>query len=295
VESIAEYNAFGPWIDEVRTVEDLPRLFQDAGVDPTTERLVLKVPRDIARRDATPHMHLYDNLIIVGQEHLTVMVRTGATHTTRSVPFEEIVAMENTIALLDGRFVVHTSDGQTLTLTYNGAAGAPVRSLVQLLRNLYLPPRTGNAAEVVEQEHDQPVLGKKDLDLSRSYEMVLLSEPRMRLVSAVPRRIVTLRGNSLRRTLNLAWPVTLQPSIMISDGREVQIIHRRSWFTRPGDNTLSKGRTILPMSKIKKVDIDQHEQYEKLYMVSIHTEGATIRFPTPVGSESSAALAQLSR
>lgn len=294
MECIAEYNAFGPWIDEVRTVDDLPRLYRDAGIDPASQRLVLKVPREIARRDATPQMHLYDSLIIVGQDELLVLARTQDSYTTMRTPFEDIVALENSIALLDGRLVVHTADGRTISVTYNGAAGAPVRSLVQLLRELYLPRRSDATAEVVEQDPPQLGLGRKDVDLARSYELVLLSEPGMRLVSAIPRRIVTPRGNNFRRALNLAWPVTLQASIMISDGREVQILHRRRWFTRPGDNTLSKGRTILPMSRIRTVDVDQHAQYEKLYLVSIRTPGTTVRFPTPVGSESSEALAQLS-
>jgi hypothetical protein len=52
--STPEYDAFGPWVDPVRTAEEVPPLYRDHPVDLAGSRLVLKVPRDIARRDATP-------------------------------------------------------------------------------------------------------------------------------------------------------------------------------------------------------------------------------------------------
>ncbi|MCU1433145.1 MAG: hypothetical protein JWP95_2250, partial [Actinotalea sp.] len=51
-DSTAEYDAFGPWILEVRAVDDLPALFSRHPLDLGSARLVLKVPRQIARRDA---------------------------------------------------------------------------------------------------------------------------------------------------------------------------------------------------------------------------------------------------
>ena len=60
---VSEYDAFGPWIDEVFAPEDVPRLFRNHALDFDAARLVLKVPRDIVRRDATPDMDLYDYLL----------------------------------------------------------------------------------------------------------------------------------------------------------------------------------------------------------------------------------------
>lgn len=57
---VSEYDRFGPWIDEVLDLEDVPRLFRSHPVDFDAARLVLKVPRDIARRDANAAMNLYD-------------------------------------------------------------------------------------------------------------------------------------------------------------------------------------------------------------------------------------------
>ena len=36
---------------------------------------MLKVPRDIARRDATPDMDLYDHLLVLGPDRFTALSR----------------------------------------------------------------------------------------------------------------------------------------------------------------------------------------------------------------------------
>jgi len=78
--STAEFDAFGPWIDEVRTASAVPRLYRDYPLDLDAARLVLKVPRNIARRDALPTMDLYDHLLVVGPHDLTVLsARTAGT------------------------------------------------------------------------------------------------------------------------------------------------------------------------------------------------------------------------
>src|SRR5664279_379583 len=79
---VAEYDRFGPWIDEVIVPEDLPRLFRSYPIDLSAARMVLKVPRSIARRDATAGMDLYDHVVILDRESLTLLSRDGATGAT---------------------------------------------------------------------------------------------------------------------------------------------------------------------------------------------------------------------
>ncbi|WP_448629439.1 hypothetical protein [Cellulomonas soli] len=82
--STTEYDRFGPWIDQVRTPQDVPRLYRDHAIDLDSARLVLKVPRNITRRDATPDMDLYDHLLVLDATRLTVLSRrtTGEQHAT---------------------------------------------------------------------------------------------------------------------------------------------------------------------------------------------------------------------
>lgn len=121
---VSEYDAFGPWIDEVFAPEDVPRLFRNHALDFDAARLVLKVPRDIVRRDATPDMDLYDYLLVLDSRRLTVLKRHG----------EQVVAIRDVVNLLDASLTIHTSAGAAVSVRYNGSARENVSRLVDELR-----------------------------------------------------------------------------------------------------------------------------------------------------------------
>ena len=291
-----EYDAFGPWIDEVHSCDDLPRLYRDAGVDPAAQRLVLKVPRNIARRDATPNMDLYDHLVVVGQDALTVLGRTDDSYSTVRVPFDEIVGIENSVSLLAGRLTLHSANGGPVSIPYNGAAEAPVEALVGLLRSLYLPPQPDPEAAPASSEQGRRSLGADfgddDVLLVSAYQALARDEPRMRLVGSLPRRVVTPFRGRFGRLMYTIWPVTLQASITVADDREIQVIHRPRWFTRREAATLSLARTVLPLSRIESIEVDPHDRYEQVRLVTVHAGAARVRFPTPVDPAADAILAR---
>jgi len=305
----SEYDNFGPWIDEVRSAEDLPRLYRDAGIDPEAYHLVLKIPRNISRRDATPNMHLYDRVLAVGDGALTVLSRSGDTYGSRHIPLDQIVAIEDSTNLLDGRLTLHTADGASILITYNGAAHAPVHNLVLLLRRLYLPPAlegwpidsdgvvtdgfgpdgSGSPSFVPEDfvsdrfaHMDVPDLGVKDIDLMSAEQAMTRQEPLMRVISSTPRRVVVTGSGVLGQLLSLTWPVTLQASITATDDREIEVLHRRHWFVRGASGSecnYSMARTILPLSRISKIEVGPHDRYEQICTVIVHAGRASLRFP----------------
>lgn len=148
--STAEYDAFGPWIDEVRSPQDVPRLFRAHPLDLGTAHLVLKVPRNISRRDATPDMDLYDHLVVLADDELTVLTRLGALtdageplasvydeargYRTWSSRPTDVVAMRDVTSMLNARLDILTQDGRALTLRYNGSAAEGVQRLVDEIR-----------------------------------------------------------------------------------------------------------------------------------------------------------------
>ncbi len=70
-----ELERLEPWVDQVRTREEVPPLFRDHAFDLDAARLVLKVPRNIARRDAHAGMDLYDHLVVLEERRLVVLSR----------------------------------------------------------------------------------------------------------------------------------------------------------------------------------------------------------------------------
>ncbi|KUL40069.1 hypothetical protein [Actinoplanes awajinensis] len=283
--SSPEFETFGPWIHRVRAAADLPRLYRDSGIEPAACRLVLKVPRNIDRRHATPDMHLYDQLVAVEPETLTVLTRHGDGYGTVRLPLDRIVAIEHSTRMLDGRLILHTAESGPVVITYNGASQELVEDLVLVLRETYLP---FGPAPVVARSHPEAYLGVPDGALVTAYRRTVAREPGMRLYSAVYRRPVM--PVLVRQRL---WPATLHASIVLADDRELQVIHRRDWFSRGGDDH-SLALTVLPRLRIIGYELEPHHRYRGVSTVTLHAAGATLlAFPMPDGPEVAAFLTAL--
>jgi hypothetical protein len=292
----SEYDAFGPWIDEVKTVADLPRLFRTSGIDPAAHHLVLKVPRNIERRNATPGMHLYDRVLAVGDDTLTVLTRTGDSFETRPIPLDQIVAIEYSSNMLEGSLTLHALDGSSISISYNGAAHAPVHQLVTLLRRLYMPPVPAPETSTAPAGQNVPDLGALDVNLMSAYRAMNRQEPLMRVISSTTRRVVATSSGLLGRLLRVGRPITLQASIAATDDRELQMLHRREWFTRGSDGAASNysmARTVLPLSRISEFQVEPHERYDQMHNVVIHAGDTRLRFPVPADQDTAAALGRI--
>jgi hypothetical protein len=141
----AEYDAFGPWILPVTAIGEVPPLFRDHPVDLAASHLVLKFPRNIARRDANPSMDLYDHLVIVDDVATTVLSRRPAGYTVRTVAHDTICAIDYGTDLLDGWITVHGSA--------DGSPGAPPALTLGYV---------GTSQDVVEEAHAHPAFAVPD-------------------------------------------------------------------------------------------------------------------------------------
>ncbi|AGL19067.1 hypothetical protein L083_5557 [Actinoplanes sp. N902-109] len=273
-----EFDRFGPWIDEVRSAEDVPRLYRDAGLDPTACLLVLKVPRNIERRDAHPGMHLYDYLLALDHETLTVLERRDDTYGTTRIPLDRIAALQDSVRLLDGRLTIHRLDGPAVVVPYNGSANAPVRDLIRLIRRWYLPgePAVGYAAP------GKPALSHRDTGLVTDYDRLIAEEPGMRLATVADRQVVTPISR-LEQLWRRARPLTLHAAIIVADERELQLIHRRDWFTRQS-NDISLARTVLPRARLTGVQLIPHHRYVNIDVVTVNAGAVAIDLPVTAGS-----------
>ncbi|BCJ39731.1 hypothetical protein GCM10010168_78130 [Actinoplanes ianthinogenes] len=268
----AEWDGFGPWVREVCRPDEVPPLFRGAGIEPEDCRLVLKVPRSLDRRNARPDMDLYDHLIAVEEETLAVLSRRDGGYDAVRLPFDHVVAIEDSVCLLDGRLGLHTADGGMLVIPYNGASRAPMQRLAGMLRGSYLPfgpePLPPGAAA-------GPYLGGVETGLVNAYRRIVAREPELRLVTATARR------------------PGLRSSITLSDGREVLVIHRRDWFGTSGDD-YSVVVTVVPRPRIAGTEVRAQPRRRGVCLVSVQVAGARLRFPVPDGPELDAFLAALS-
>lgn len=303
----SEFDRFGPWIDEIATPDDVPPLYRDHPLDLAAATLVLKVPRNIARRDATPDMDLYDHLLALDAEGLTVLSRRTAAgkqrgapvargYDVRRVPHGEVAAIRDVVSLLDGRLSIHTLDGAALTLRYNGSARATVTRLVTALRGAAGAQPAGAAgAAMLAALAERPGIGVRALDAGQ-VDVALVNDVR-EIVRHTPDLVARTchgrvplaprRGGMagvVRRALHSLSPATLHGAVVLADDTAVDVVGRHDWIVRGRAPVHSLSRLVLPVGALRRVEVAAHETYPGVAVVRLGAGFSTLEIAVPEGS-----------
>ncbi len=281
---VREYDRFGPWIDEISAPDDVPKLFRRYPLDLSVTRLVLKVPRNVSRRNVAAGMDLYEHLVILGEGSLTLLTRRGAPtgrhadageegdFTAATVALTDVIAVRDDLDLLDGRLTVSTAMDDSFTIRYNGSARGTVNRLVDELRAhacAKLASRVGmamlatgnasaNTAALPNPGHADTHLVSRALELrSKHPELVTwASHGRERLAPGGE----GLRGAAWRVAHALS-PMTLHGAAILADATAIEILGRHASLVRGRAPVYSSSRLVLPIGALDRLSVSQHPVY----------------------------------
>jgi hypothetical protein len=330
MDTTPEFDAFGPWIYEVRTADEVPPLYRAHPIDLEAARMVLKVPRPIERRNATPTMHLYDHLLVAGLDELTVLSRDGDTFGVRSVPYRRIGAAQLSVSLLDGRLrladATPGSGGELLALAFNGVSLGTVEGLVDLLLEQALvhagvvgnhevgpagpegavgpvgtptgTAHTGTApTETVPSVGGTPApsgrwsLGGPDVALIVAYRELAERHPELvRLADHARVPVQRAAMSWVARMLDRWWPVTLHAAVVAAAPGRVEVLHRRELFSVGGKPVHSIARTTLLTSAVTALTLTPHPAYAGALDCRVSVGDAVVRLALPEGAPTVRAL-----
>jgi hypothetical protein len=301
---MSEYDRFGPWIDEVTTLDEVPPLYRDHPLDLERARLVMKVPRNIARRNATPDMDLYDHLLVLDEVGLTVLSRRIAKASRRApvargydvttVAYSQVVAVLDTTDLLNGRLSVYTPEGVALSVGYNGSATASITRLVSAMREasaVYPPSPAGraileSAARTAGPDALDPgkadVVFKNDFDELASRHTELTAWTCHGREATLPRRGGWAGAG--RRVVHRVKPVTLHGGIVAGDPAALEIIGRREWLAHTRAPVYSRSRLLLPLGALEWLDVAPHDRYVGVSVVGFGAGVARVEIAVPEDS-----------
>ena len=148
-----EYDAFGPWVYNIKAERDIPKRFRAACERHRAARFLLKVPRRVDRRDAHPGMDLYVAVLAVHNHGVSLMRLTGEGVTTQDAVWDEVAALESHINLLIGRWTLMLRDGGAFAVDYNAVSSDLMDKVTDFVRSRWI--RHGEAPRVLEP--DPPV------------------------------------------------------------------------------------------------------------------------------------------
>ncbi|MCB2412789.1 hypothetical protein LGT39_08015 [Demequina sp. TTPB684] len=312
-----EFDRFGPWIDEVTHPDDLPRLYRGHPIDFAAERLVLKVPRNISRRNATADMDLYDHLVILGRERLTVLSRRAGDYDTVTMNLTDVVAMRNTVNLLNGRLAVASSTGESITVPYNGSAAPMVDTLVSALREVPCSrpaSSIGAALREAGKRFARPTLGlgttweaRPTLGLGTTQGLGLApdntpidtflvsafleakaSNPDLAAWAAHGRRPLSPATAGLRgvrvRLQHALKPMTLHGALITADDTTLELHGRHDWLVRGRDAIYSTTRLVIPFAAPDRLELAPHPLYPDAVVATVGAGVWREEIPVPRGS-----------
>lgn len=308
--STSEFDLFGPWIDEIVSPDQVPPLYRGHRLDLDAAELVLKFPRNIARRDATPDMDLYDHLVVVNASTLTVLSRrTGGPHRagfdTVEAQLDEVVAVRDSVSLLDGHLTVLTRFGTTVAISYNGSSRENVRRLVDLLRAKVAhaePSATGAALLRAGRESCDPVaaldLPRADLSLVSNVRDAVRHVPCLALWVGHGRVEVRRRASGLARLVHAVGqsisPATLHGAVLAGDDLTLEVFGRHRWIVRGRAPVMSASRLVVPLSALRTVEVAPDPRHADVVVATLGLGAASVQLVVPEGSQAHQLLQRVS-
>ena len=265
---ISEYDAFGPWVYDVDGEHPLPLLFVPFVDMSKSWRMLLKIPRDIERRRATPDMDLYD--FVVGADDAGVQIwsrREKAVESTR-IAYRDITGIRLYQRLLHGVCTLYSAGGPVI-LTYNTVSADVMRRFGDLVRAEY-----GGGVSAAAGLRGDPDLRERDLDIWLYNQMRDLRDRGV---------CFTLDAyqpcwSDTRTDRHLPWKrkEEFAGTLYLHNEREVLLL-RSGKPEKKGEQTYSAEFTAIPWSALGGVLLESSQLHEGALLASFRLPGAELR------------------
>ncbi|MBP7902529.1 MAG: hypothetical protein KA015_06915 [Spirochaetes bacterium] len=128
-----EYTAFGPWIYEIDEEREMPPIFREHFTQDNNHTILFKIPVNMERRGLRPGMHMYDYVIGAYSDYIYIMQRNGDDVISKKIHYSEITAIENSIDILRGTFVIYLNS-ELYCITYNAVSKDILDKFAEIVR-----------------------------------------------------------------------------------------------------------------------------------------------------------------
>ncbi len=258
-----EYDAFGPWILQIKSQEEIPRIF-DAFIKYEDSSDFYKIPRDITRREAKPGDALYRILIAFSKEQLIFLENDHNSVIKRSIPYHTIQSIQNRVDLLNGTLIIKSHNTE-VKIPYNAVSSDLIIEVVFKLRLNYNKYFKITNNPLVEKDHSLPqnYFYKGILSKMRTKEEIFVLDAQETF------EINKKENRWYDHLIDLYNPMIFQKIMFLTNNKELIIISRKNGIKRKRSSDYSHIHTYIPLKTIESIVGQKHETYESLYQISI--------------------------
>ncbi len=226
-DDLREYDAFGPWIDPVRTPIDMPRVFRPWYSELADAAFLLKIPKDIDRAQARPGQDLFAAVLAVGERGVCQLRLVGGTVTREDATWEQVVACCANTNLLLAEWSLLLSNGSALHVPHNSVGTALMAKVTAYVRAhiVAVPARPGEP-DLPDVAVPQDFSASKLAELKRTFPAPVVAihvEPKNRLC----------RSGRFARRLSTGLMVVDTPEalVLVSGGEPTRSIFSANYAT----------------------------------------------------------------
>ncbi len=135
-EALREYDAFGPWLLQIRSAADMPPRFRSAYAGLEDSDYLIKIPRSMDRRDAYPGADLYGAVFALDVDGFTLLEAVDGAEgfVSRQISWDDVAAVRIVSNLLRSDFALLLKEGDELTVTYNSVSAELMTRVAAFVR-----------------------------------------------------------------------------------------------------------------------------------------------------------------
>ena len=265
---ISEYDAFGPWVYDIDGDHPLPPLFVPFVDLSRPWRMLLKVPRDIERRRATPDMDLYDFVIGADDDGVQIWSRQDKAVETTRIAYRDITGIRLYQRLLHGVCTLYGADGP-VCLTYNTVSADVMRRFGDLVRAEYQDGASAAAAL-----RGDPDLRETDVDIWLYNQMRDLRERG----TAFALDAYQPCWDDTRTDRRLPWKrkEEFAGTLYLHNDRELLLL-RSGKPEKKDEQTYSAEFTAIPWAALGGVLLENSQHHQGTLMASFQLPGTALQ------------------
>ena len=274
----AEHYAFGPWIVEVTDKNLLPPLFVPYYKGSNSFLMLIKIPRNIDRRNAVPGMDLYDYVIGLYEDYIYLLERKEKAVEETTFSYREIEGLEYFIDLLLGRLTIYLKD-RKIQISYNSVSKNIITKIIKIIRSKYAIWSYQKIATDTNQNECVEPLYMSLLNSMKSDDDI------MALTAVQPSITVKTANQSfLQKLLYTIFRKKLLPSLHLANDKELLVISRGQAF-KFRDAVYSYALTYIPTEKIQGIELVKDKNYDNILRLELKINNETFLFHLDVNNK----------
>jgi hypothetical protein len=255
-----EYDHFGPWLLQVKSVQDIPHQYFEYQDTILAAKYCFKTPIKNERRKVHAGMLLYNKLILIEEHRIVELAVINDQITTNELLFKDVQYLIHQGDLLNCEICL-VSHNNNLNIQYNLVSMDIAGEVMQLLRD------SVNASEQSSKRPGKSPQKHSELQIFSYFCITEQESQSMEILNYQPCiELGILATNKLFQSLT---KYRLLDSMFMTNGVELIIANRGKYVVQENDTNYKYGHTFIPLKQITNISQQNDGIFKAMKQINI--------------------------